>query len=410
MSIDSTSLHRRKLLILGGGSAIAAALGDWTSAAAAEPFKIGALNPITGGGSPYGTGMQKSIIFAAEEVNEAGGAAGRLFKVFAEDDETNADAGVRAAKKLIGVNNVDAVIGLWSSPVGLAIMPFLMDENKIFMNTSGATAFTRERKKDLEWRFQPDSFHWGYAYANTAKAVGAKRAATMALNNPSAVDGIDGFTKRWKEWGQEVVARVVYEPNRVSYRSELQAVLASKPDIIVLHSFLPDTTILLREWFEMGGTNRWVISGFGANPQLVSALGADVTQGILSIAPTPDESSPAFKRFAQKYKAVVGKDVGDNNYAAGCYDMVIVLALAIELSGASADNLKIVSNIRKVANEPGTKVSSFAEGKKLIQAGQKIVYQGAFGILNFDESGDPSPGFVVSEIVKGKFEKRWTFS
>jgi len=42
----------------------------------------------TGTGSPYGTGMQKMIVVAAETVNAAGGAAGRQIQVFAEDSQT----------------------------------------------------------------------------------------------------------------------------------------------------------------------------------------------------------------------------------------------------------------------------------------------------------------------------------
>ncbi|MFM7570979.1 MAG: ABC transporter substrate-binding protein, partial [Betaproteobacteria bacterium] len=58
---------------------------------AAPSFRIGALNPITGAGSPYGPGMQRAILMAAEEVNAAGGAGGRRLEVFAEDTQTKPD-------------------------------------------------------------------------------------------------------------------------------------------------------------------------------------------------------------------------------------------------------------------------------------------------------------------------------
>ena len=49
-----------------------------------ETFRIGALNPVTGAGSPYGTGMQRMIQAAVEAINAAGGANGRRIEVFAE--------------------------------------------------------------------------------------------------------------------------------------------------------------------------------------------------------------------------------------------------------------------------------------------------------------------------------------
>jgi branched-chain amino acid transport system substrate-binding protein len=56
--------------------------------------------------------------------------------------------------------------------------------------------------------------------------------------------------------------------------------------------------------------------------------------------------------------------------------------------------------MRPVNNPPGTKVSSFAEGKKLLEAGQKINYEGASGPLDFDEKGDVKALFKLS-VIKG---------
>jgi branched-chain amino acid transport system substrate-binding protein len=405
--VDPFSCPTRRQFVIGAAAA-ATFGGAGLARAASEPFRIGALNPITGAGSPYGTGMQKSILFAAAEVNEAGGAAGRRFEVYAEDSQTNPDAAILAAKKLVEIHKVEAVLGVWSSSAGLAILPYLNDANRILMVSGGATAYSRQRKNDLSWRFMADSFAYGRAFARAARKAGLKRAAVMALNNPSAVDGIDGFSRQWKEWGMDVVGRVVYEPKQVSYRSEVQRVLATNPDVIVAHSFLPDATVFLREWYELGGTNKWVMPGFAANEELAAALGKEVTNDIMAVQVVGAETGAAADRFASKYKEAVGKDVGDNVYAVGCYDMVITLALALEQAGAGADARAVAANIRKVTNKPGTKVSSFAEGQKLIRAGQKIDYDGAFGALDFDENGDPQPIFAVDVLENGKLKRRWT--
>ena len=108
----------------------------------AETFRIGAMNPVTGAGSPYGTGMQRMIVTAAEMVNAAGGAHGRRLEVFAEDDQTSPQAGVLAARKLLDVNRVRAILGSWASGVSLAVVPITNDANAIFMNTSGAPALS----------------------------------------------------------------------------------------------------------------------------------------------------------------------------------------------------------------------------------------------------------------------------
>ncbi len=39
----------------------------------AGEFKVGALNPLTGSGGPYGPGMLEAIRLAADEINVSGG-------------------------------------------------------------------------------------------------------------------------------------------------------------------------------------------------------------------------------------------------------------------------------------------------------------------------------------------------
>ena len=88
------------------------------------------------------------------------------------------------------------------------------------------------------------------------------------------------------------------------------------------------------------------------------------------------------------------------------YDMLVVLALAMEIAGPNATPAQISAKLRDVANPPGTPVSSFAEGKALLARGQKINYEGASSKLDFDAFGDVTPDFGVSIIEKGQLVRR----
>lgn len=400
------TLTRRELIHSSLAAALASALPTAAFAQAGATFRIGALNPITGAGSPYGPGMQRAILMAVEEVNAAGGAGGRRLEAVAEDTQTKPDAAVLAAKKLIDVNKVQAILGTWSSGVTLAVMPLTDEANLIEMNVSGAPAISTLDKKDLVWRFQATNDRFGAAFAEIAAKRGFKRPATMAFNNASGIGNTEGFRKAWEKRGGKVVASVVYEPNRPSYRSELQKVLAEKPDVIVTGSYLPDTTILLREWYESGAKNAWIIPGWAANPDLVKALGAEVCEGIISVDSVSNESSAAFKRFDAAYTKAMGSSALTNVYAPMTYDMVVVLALAMEVAGPNATPAQISAKLRDVANPPGAPVSSFAAGKALLARGQKINYEGASSKLDFDAFGDVTPDFGVSIIEKGQLVRR----
>jgi branched-chain amino acid transport system substrate-binding protein len=375
--------------------------------AQAQTFRIGALNPVTGAGSPYGSGMQKMILAAVEAVNAAGGAAGRRIEVSAEDTQTNPQAAVLAAKKLIEVNRVQAVLGTWSSGVSLAVVPLTNDANMILMNTSGAPALSipPANAKGLSYRFQATNDRFGRAFAEIAVKEGYKRAATMAFNNASGIGNTEGFRKAWEAKGNKVVENVVYEPSQPTYRSELQKILAARPDVIVMGSFLPDTTILLREWFQSGQPVKWIIPGWAANPQLVQALGADVVEGVISVDSVSNEQAPSFQAYDAAYQKAMNQPGLSNVYAAMTWDMVITLALAMEAAN-STETAAINAKIREIANPEGKKVYTFAEGKEALKSG-KINYEGASSVLDFDQFGDVTPDFGVFFIEKGKLERRY---
>lgn len=373
-----------------------------------ETFRIGALNPVTGAGSPYGTGMQRMIQAAVETINAAGGANGRRIEVFAEDTQTSPQAAVLAAKKLIEVNRVRAILGTWSSGVSLAVVPLTNEADIILMNTSGAPALSTPpaNAKGLSYRFQATNDRFGRAFAEIAVREGFKKPATMAFNNASGIGNTDGFRRAWAAKGFTNGEHVTYEPNQPSYRAELLRILNTRPDVIVMGSFLPDTTIILREWFQSGIPVKWIIPGWAANPQLVQALGPAVTQGIISVDSVSNEGSEAFTAYDAAYKRAMNQPGLSNVYAAMTWDMANTLGLAIE-QAKSFETAAINQAIRQVANPPGEQVATFAAGKAGIAAGRKINYEGASSVLDFDEHGDVTPDFGAYFIENGQINRRY---
>lgn len=401
-------INRRDFVTaIGTGLALSATSGV-SFAQNGGPIRVGALNPVTGAGSPYGTGMQKMILAAAEKVNAAGGVLGRKIEVFAEDSQTNPQPGVLAAKKLVEVNRVKAILGTWESGTTLAILPICKAANVLEFNTSGAPEISDPKVNGgISYRFHTPNGRTGRCYAEVAKKQGFKRVATMAYNNASGLGLTEGFEKAWKEMGHDLVAKVVYEPDQTSYRSELMKVLAGNPDAIVTGSYYKDSVIFMREWAQTGQKVQWIIPGHATTPEFIKAVGPSVVEGVWTADLVVATDSPAFKPFDEAYRKAMGSPGESNIYAAMTWDMMTVLALAIEAAGS--DNMtKVNKRIRAVANEPGVKVYTFADGKKLLKEGKKIDYDGASSTLQFDENGDVSPNFGVYRIESGKLVKKYT--
>ena len=253
------------------------------------------------------------------------------------------------------------------------------------------------------WRFAPLSITYGRIYAKLAKEMGFKRPAVIALNNPAGLAQKQGFEETWKQLDGGAVASVIYEQKRPSYRSEVQQLLSSNPDVIIAGSYAPDLTIILREWYQTGIPAKFIAPSWAANEKLVKDVGKEAAEDLNTVFGTSNLGSPAFDRFDKMYRVATGAEGNTNKYAAMCYDMVNVLALAMEAAGANADRMAINAKFRAVSNKPGKEVGSFAEGKAELQKGGKINYQGAGTAAEFDKFGDDNPDvFEWSKIIDGK--------
>lgn len=363
-----------------------------------RPLRIGALNPITGPGSAYGSSMQKAILMAAEEINNAGGVAGKEIRIFSEDTQTAPEAGALAAKKLIEINKVDAILGTWSSGVAAAVMPITDSAGVLHLTNAGASNISS--KKGLMFRFSALSKRVGHAQASMISNMGYKRLATMAFNNPSGREITQGAQEGWKELGSEVVAAVVYEPERPGYRSEVQKVLASNPDAIIVGGYISDFSMIVREARQAGSDVQFFASAWSVNQRLIESLGAAATEGIMTHDYIPALEGDAFKIFSEKFLKATGTEPSENYYACCAYDMMQVTAIAAEAAAITGSEVRDAMHV--VAGPPGKKVYDFAGAKELLDQGEKINYEGVSGPIDFDSDGNVKPLFKLSQVQDGK--------
>src|SRR5262249_23543849 len=116
-----TTMTRRELLKASAAAGLGLGVPGRRSPQSKEPIAIRSLCPLTGAGGSYGPDMQRAVVAVVERLNKAGGIVGRPIQLFHEDDQTSAEAGVRAARKLIDVNKVVAIVSTWASAVTLAV-------------------------------------------------------------------------------------------------------------------------------------------------------------------------------------------------------------------------------------------------------------------------------------------------
>jgi ABC-type branched-subunit amino acid transport system substrate-binding protein len=389
-------LNRREVL---GGAAATAALAPYVVRAQGEPIRIAALNPLTGAGGNYGPAMRKTIEGVVAAVNEAGGVKGRKIQVVGEDSQTNPDAAVRAARKLIDVDKVCAILGTWASAVTTAVAPVCW-ESKVFLCTvSGSDTITKLPHQGFLARTQPNSSLQMKKLAEFTLGVGAKQMFVISAQTPFAQPSFELIKEHYEKAGRKVVGQIIYEKDKTSFRSECDQIMKAKPDIVYLNGYTPDTIVLSKDLYRAGYQGMRIAQGYAVDSKFVEGVPPEVAEGIYAISPSPALEGTSYKRAA----AILGtNDV--STYAAQTYDHASLVILAIAKAG-EATGTAIKENLRKISQGSGETVDNAVEGLKLLAAGKEINYTGASGPCDFNEIGDILDcQFKYEQVEKGKLK------
>src|SRR5882724_7619750 len=204
----------RRTAILTGVAAVAAPA---VVRAQGEPIKIATLTPLTGSGGPYGPTMAKAAAAVVEAVNSAGGVLGRKVVLVSEDDQTNPEPAVRAARKLIDVDKVPVIMGTWASAVTSAVAPVCW-EGKTFLTTvSGADPITLLPHQGYLIRTQPNSQMQGAKHAEYIASTGAKRVYIMSIQAPFSQPTQNRVKEVLPKFGSELVGGLIYDKDKTTY-------------------------------------------------------------------------------------------------------------------------------------------------------------------------------------------------
>jgi branched-chain amino acid transport system substrate-binding protein len=387
-----TTTRRTVLKGLGAGAALATVRAPFVHAQG-EPIRIGTLTPLTGSGGNYGPTMRDAVAAVVEQVNGAGGVLGRRITLTSEDDQTNPEAGVRAAHKLIDVDKVVAVIGTWASAVTTAVAPVCWESKTFLCTVSGADSITLLPHQGFLIRTQPNTELQGRKFGEYALEVGAKNVYTLMPQTPFTQSLSDALGKTLGAKAKHTLE--VYDAKKTSYRSEVDQALRAQPDLLFLGGYSADTAVLLRDVYRAGFKGKMMAQTYAVDGKLLESVPHEATEGIYALGPSPATDASAYKKVA----AALKKDTLDP-YSAQTYDHVNLVLLAIAKAG-EASGTAIKDNVRKVSQGAGTVVDNALDGLKLLAQGKDVNYEGASGPCEFDAKGDISTVKFKYEQVKG---------
>ncbi len=169
-----------------------------------ETVKFALVGPLTGNNAYAGEAMFNSAKMVIDAYNEAGGYNGTPIEYVEFDTKGDANEGVMIAQQIVSDGGFTAIIGPWSSTVGLAMAP-IIDEAGIIMYATSPSHADLTKVSDWVIRQTPLASTLAYGCADTLLEGGYTNGVYLYDNtNEGATAASELFKERFEEGGGTV--------------------------------------------------------------------------------------------------------------------------------------------------------------------------------------------------------------
>jgi len=244
-------MKRRTFL---GGTIAVGALGLTSGVRADEqPIKIGMSMALTGGLAGGGKASLLGIQIWKDDVNAKGGLLGRKVELVVYDDKSSASETPAIYSKLLDVDKVDILFAPYATVPTAPIMPLVKQRGMVLI---GNFSFQVNSKVGHDMWFNNAPWgpadSWAASFLDLGQKAGGKNMALLAADQEFAQNLAVTARDVAKRLNLPVLFDQSYPPNTVEFSSILRSLKATKPDIVYVASYPPDSAGILRAVNEIG--------------------------------------------------------------------------------------------------------------------------------------------------------------
>lgn len=372
----------------GGGSEAPESTATGEEDLEGDPIRIGVSLPLTGDFSEPGKGVQNGYDTWATAVNEAGGLLGRPVEMIYRDDASDPNRVVSDYEQLITQEEVDMVLGPFSSRLVLAAADVAERNDMLFIEPAGAAPEIFEQGFENLFYAAPAvaDTHYDYLFEYIMALPEDERPSTVAyavLDDPFAQGTAYGLKTQLEDAGFETVADEVYPPDQTDFAAIAARVADTNAEMFVGGTQFEDSVGLIRAFQELGYQPQMATFSTGPTlPQFSEAVGG-ASEGILSpVGYSAQADLPGNDEFVAKYQELYDGEPGEdpaNGYTAGQ-----ILAAAVEEVGCA---------------DPSPECQ-----QELIDYLRGATVETIVGELSWDEAGRPQGAHMIQQWLDGRIE------
>jgi branched-chain amino acid transport system substrate-binding protein len=311
-----------------------------TVLAQVKEVKVGGIFPLTGSLASTGDEIRAGIQLAEDVINN--GAPGvdleiakwkgipslgnAKIKYLLADHRGDPTRGADLARRLIDDDKVAGILGSWMSSVTMSVSAITERQGIAMLNSDSSSPGLVRRGFKWFWHanlhvemFAGDVFKMlDYMVKEKIGGVQSKAdldgVAVLAENTEwgTACKGV--LEKAAKEYGYKLVEVVTYSHRAPDLSSEVQKVMAAKPNVVIMASYVSDAILFTKTFKSMKFAPK-VVMGFDggfAEAGYIEALGDDAN-GTMVIdhffLSALAKAKPVTAKINEMYKQRAGKDL-----------------------------------------------------------------------------------------------------
>lgn len=203
-------------------------------ALAADAIRLGWLSSLTGPLSSAAIAENQGVQFAVEEINKAGGIAGRPIELITYDTQGDPTKAVNFAQRLAFVDKVHFIIGPVNSGESLATVPIVAKAGIPNLVIGSIDELVDARKYPRAFRAINTNRQWIAAANNHAVKVMKKtRIALIGDTSGYGTSSAKTATQMLEAAGVKPVYSVLIDPNKTDLTDELNKAKAAGADVIM---------------------------------------------------------------------------------------------------------------------------------------------------------------------------------
>lgn len=382
----------RKILL--SATAVAALTTPALAEVSDGVVKIGILNDQSGVYADFGgKGSYEAAKMAVEDFG--GKVLGAPVEVVTADHQNKADIASNIARQWYDTDQVDTIMELTSSSVGLAVQALSKEEKKITINTGAATTELTGKQ------CSPYGFHW--AYDTHALSVGTGKAMVEQGGDSwyfLTADYAFGYSLEQQASdvvnanGGKVVGAVRHPLATTDFSSFLLQAQASGAKVIGLANAGMDTQNSIKQAAEFGITQSGQkLAALLFTLAEVNGLGLQAAQGLTLTESFYWDRTDDSRAFAKRYMERTG--AMPNMVQAGTYSAVTAYLKAIDAAGTD-ETEAVAAKLHELPVH-----DMFAEDGKVLPNGRLVKDVYLMQVKTPEESKAPWDYYKVLATIPG---------